>query len=725
MNLLHPSFRFQRSLLALALSAVFVPLHAHAEGDEAKPVIGVSVGLGLVSGSSADRAQFGQYNGLRTPDAVGILGFDYSLRNQDKGTWVDFTGSNLGLETREMHLIWKNPGNWKMTADYGELVRYNPNSVNTGVLGIGSAAPQVVNLAGGAGSGSDVDLKTKRTGLGLGLVKWITPELQFQFDVKSEKKDGARLSGIGMNCPSVIAPSCGASTGWALLMMPEPISANHSQIEARFSYAIEKLRFSLGYYGSYYRNDNGSLNPTIPGVLNTTSNASLLDILRLPQSLAPDNQAHQVDLSGSFDFSTTTRATFKLGRTIATQNDSFAAAGLGGAPAGVSSLNGQYNTSTGKLSLSSRPVPRLSLLADLRYENRDDQTPIAMYNTEGTATYTNHSVPNRKTNSKLQASWAFDSDYRGTLGADRESIDRGAFTATSAISGISALRQKTDETTVRAELRRRMSDNFSGAITLSRSRRDGSNWLMDNSGLGLTEVTNPSDTVAGLPSTAIYMPTLADRKRDKVKLFSDWQPTESLSLQLSAESGKDSFDTPSLYGLRDSRMGQLSLDWNYALSDAWALNGYLSQSLQNQNQVRPAGYVMAFDNRNLGANIGFTGKVSSTFDIGGSLSYMNDKSVYDQSLDALATQDIRALLASTGGLPDIMYSQTALKLFGRYVIDKGASVRVDFIHQRNNVNDWTWNYIGVPFTYSDGSTVVQKPSQSVSYIGVTYSYQLP
>jgi len=724
MTLLHSSFRFQRSLLALALSAAFVPLQAQAEGDEVKPVVSLSAGLGGVSGSSADRAQFGQYNGLRTVDGFAILGIDYSLRNPDAGTWVDFTGSNLGLETREMHLLWKNPGHWKLTADYGELVRYNPNSVNTGVLGIRSSAPQVVNLAGGAGTGSDVDLKTKRTGLGLGLGTWITPALQFQLDMKSEKKEGARLSGIGMNCPSVIAPTCGATTGWATLLVPEPISAHHSQVEARLSYALDKLRFSLGYYGSYYRNDNSTLTPGIPGVLGTTSNPALIGILGLPQALAPDNQAHQIDLSGSYDFSKSTRGTFKLGRTVATQNDDFAAAGLAGAPAGVSSLNGQYNTNTAKLGLSSRPLPQLSLLADWRYENRDDQTPIAMYNTEGTATYTNHSVPNRKTHGKLQASWAFNSDYRGTLGADRESIDRGVFTATSAVSGISALRQKTDETTVRAELRGRMSETLSGWVSVSSARRDGSNWLKDNSGLGVTEVTNPSDPVAGLPSTAIYMPTLADRKRDKLKLFSDWQPTESLTLQFSAETGKDRYDTLSAYGLRDTRMDQLSLDWAYAVSDSWALNGYLSQSRQNLNQVRPAGYVMAFDNKNLGANIGFTGKVSSTFDIGGALSYMDDKSVYAQTVDALGGQDVRSLLAATGGLPDIVYSQTALKLFGKYALDKVSSLRVDFIHQRNSVNDWTWSYNSVPFNYSDGSSVVQKPTQSVSAIGVTYVYQL-
>ena len=83
-----------------------------------------------------------------------------------------------------------------------------------------------------------------------------------------------------------------------------------------------------------------------------------------------------------------------------------------------------------------------------------------------------------------------------------------------------------------------------------------------------------------------------------------------------------------------------------------------------------------------------------------------------------------ALLAASGGLPNIVFRQTALKLFGKYELDKRSAVRVDLMHQRSNVNDWAWGYNGVPYAYSDGTTVSQKPTQSVSVLGVTYVYQL-
>ena len=730
------SFRFQRSVLALALCAVFIPAHAENKSEDTT----VTMGLGAISGSSDDRALFGQYNGLHTGKSlVGTLGVDYSVRDEEQSKWIEVHGTDLLGNTRELNLLYKDPGNWKLGADYGELTRYEPNTVNTGLLGIGSTTPQVVAVP--AGTGASVDLKTKRTSMGLNFTKYFSPSLQLDLSLKREDKEGARLFGIGMNCPSLIAPNCLGTTGsnanWATLMLPEPINSSHTQVEARMGYALEKFRVSLGYYGSFYRNANATLNPNVPGSLYSAQgallplNSGLQSILSQPLALPPDNQAHQFDLTGSYDFTRSTRATLKLGYTTVTQNADFASSGLAGAPAGVSSLDAKLNTSLAKFTLTSRPLPQLSLLADARYEDKDDQTPIALYNIEGpttptyNATYTNRNLPNRKTRGKLLAAWQFTSDYRASLGADVEAIDRGVFTPTSAVSGISALRQKTDEKTINAELRRKMSGDFSGAISVSSAKRTGSNWLKDNNGLGVTEMTGSTDPLSALPATAIYMPTLADRKRDKAKVFADWTATETLSLQFSVEGGRDNYTVPSAYGLRDTRMSQASVDASYAINDNWALTGYASQGTQTLNQVRPAGYVLAYDNTSTGAGLGFTGKISGKLVVGGGLSYVDDTSVYAQTLDVLAGADSAALLAATGGLPNIVFRQTSLKLFGKYDLDKGSSLRVDLVHQRSTVSDWAWGNNGVPYTYSDGTTVGQKPNQNVTVLGVTYVYKLP
>lgn len=721
-----PMFVFQRTALALAVCAAFVPAHAQSSSDQSS----VSVGVGLVSGDRDGRAQLGQYNGIRKDNAASaILGADFSRRDEDTGSWIDFQGTDLLSDSRDMSLVWKDAGNWKLIAEYGELMNQNPDQVNTGLVGAGTTRPVVNALTGGPGTGSNFDLQTKRTKLGVGFAKIITPRLQIEVDLKSENKRGSQMFGIGMNCPTSYNAAClgttGNSIGGATLLLPEVVDSNHSQIETRLSYALEKLRFNIGYYGSFYRNANTAMNPTVGGNLYNAVGSSysvspgLLGYLNQAVALTPDNQMHQIDASGNYEFSDKTRGIFKLAQSIATQDEMFGAVSR----TGLTSLGGSVKTLQAHLGITSRPMDKLSLQADVRYRNKDDQTPIAYYNVAGATASTNQNLSSRKSDAKVQANWQFSSDYRGSLSANSEAIERGTITPTASLAGISALRQNTRETGVQAELRRRLSDDFSGAVSLSRSQRDGSNWLRDVSGLGVAAVGDTSDPSIGFAS-ALFMPTLADRRRDKVKVYGDWMPDKDWSIQFSAENGNDAFNTPSQNGLKQTRMNQLAIDASYALSFRWALNGYISRGLQTFNQSRNAGYVMAFENTNTNVGLGFTGKPTNQLDVGGNLNYVDDKSQYVQTLDAAADPYTAASLAATGGLPDIMFQQTALKLFAKYALDKQTAVRVDLIHQRTHFNDWAWGYAGVPYTYSDGTTVSQRQQQNVNFMGVSYIYQL-
>jgi MtrB/PioB family decaheme-associated outer membrane protein len=729
----HPAL--QPTALALAVLGALGPVHAQtgdakpAEEKTSQAQASVTVGGAWVSGDSADRAFFGQYNGLRDQSFYGLLDFDYRRRDTASGTSTGLLGTNLGLQTRELNFYWQRQGDWKFTADYGELVRREPRTINTGLIGAGSTSPQVFHLGGGTGSGSDLDLQTKRQGFGLGFAKWLGPTLEFQASLKSENKDGSRIFGIGMNCPSTVAATCGPTTGInagsAVLLLPEPINSNHSQIEARLNYAGEKLRISGGYYGSFFNNSNGALTPIIPGSLNNPLGTplplsnGLQSILSNPVALPPDNQAHSFDVAGNYAFTPTTRANFKLAYSLARQDQDFAGAGLIGAPAGVSNLDGQVNTTLAQLGLVSRPLKGLTLLAEGRYEDRNDKTPIALYNIEGAATYTNRDYSLQRIRGKLQATYQFTPAYQGAVGVDYESIDRAGFTPTSAVSGVSALREDTDETSFRVELRRRMTETFSGEIKFISSDRDGSNWLRPNSGRGVTEITDPA---SGFDSTAIFSPTLADRRRDQVKVLATWTPTDALLLHFSAAGGKDRFSAPSEYAVRDSRMDLYSIDVNYALSDAWNVNGFASYGHQKLNQARPAGAVLAFDNTNTTIGAGTAGRISETIEVGGSFAFIDDKNVYEQSLDPLANPSSGALLAATGGLPDIRFKQAEFRLFGKYMLAKNSTLRLDALYQRTKYNDWGYEYNGVPFAFSDNTTASIQQEQNVTYIGVSYIY---
>ena len=79
---------------------------------------------------------------------------------------------------------------------------------------------------------------------------------------------------------------------------------------------------------------------------------------------------------------------------------------------------------------------------------------------------------------------------------------------------------------------------------------------------------------------------------------------------------------------------------------------------------------------------------------------------------------------AAGGLPDVKYQQTTLKLFGKYALNKSADIRIDLVHQRAKFEEWTWGYSGIPFVYSDNSSVNMQPNQDVTYLGAAYIYRI-
>ena len=97
---------------------------------------------------------------------------------------------------------------------------------------------------------------------------------------------------------------------------------------------------------------------------------------------------------------------------------------------------------------------------------------------------------------------------------------------------------------------------------------------------------------------------------------------------------------------------------------------------------------MAFETTNTTAGLGLTGKPTGKLELGGNLSYVNEKSVYGQTLDTYAGADSAALLAATGGLPNIQFQQTVLKLFGKYEIDKHSVIAANLVYARALSNDW-------------------------------------
>ncbi|MBL8525554.1 MAG: MtrB/PioB family outer membrane beta-barrel protein, partial [Betaproteobacteria bacterium] len=449
-------------------------------------VSAVTVGAEAIDG---ERSIFSQYRDWREHDGALKLDLDFLRREAGTGTWTQFTARDLGLATRELVARVERQGKWKLFADYSGVVHNELRSVNTGLIGAGSATPVVTRLSV-VGSGRNLDLSTERRVMTLGGEMRFSREWSAELSLKNETREGSRLYGRGFPCPTTLAPTpvCSAltagATQWALLMLPEPIDSTTRQLEAKLNYAGDDLVFAAAYYGSFYRNEVGNLTPTINGNLNNplgqpmgtgggvTLSDGLRSILQLPLALPPDNAAHQLSLTGNYAFSRETRATFRFAWTHATQNEDFAGMGLADAPAGRSNLGGVLDTTLAQVGLTMRPARELALLANLKYEDRHDKTPLDYYGLAGSARFTNGNFSLTTLKAKMDGSLRLPQGYRVTLGADYESLDRGQLTATDSNGGISGFRSETTETGLRAELRKPFADNFSGSIVAIHSERN-------------------------------------------------------------------------------------------------------------------------------------------------------------------------------------------------------------------------------------------------------------
>lgn len=758
---------FRQTLIAVAVVAACAPVYAQDSevAQLIRPESSISVGGGVVSGLKSDRALMGQYNGLRDNNGYLQLDVDINKREDATGTSMTVKGRNLGLDNRDLSLTHEKQGDWKYGLDYSELVRHDPRTVNTGMLGAGSTTPTVVRLAA-PGTGDDLDFKLKRVGVGLTGEKWINPNLQLEVNFKNEDKNGERRFGRGYDCATYVCSGTQSATSqkWALLMVAEPVDTTTRQLEAKLNYHNQKLNMSVGYYGSFFSNANGSFRATVPNTLNNPLGApstlfpaasstviagggtSLQDVLQLPTALAPDNQAHQFYVSGNYALAPKTTATFKYAYTHATQDQSFASMGLTGAPAGVTSLGGVVDSTLAQLGLTTRPMPKLHISANLRYEKKDDKTPEALYNVEATTAtpattppntnnywYNGH-VSSTKVGGKLEGSYQLPADLRATVGLDYNSLEREVPTdiTQDKVAGLGALRAKNQETGYRLELRRSMSETLTGAVGYSNSKRTGSDWtsLSTNAafvaaGLGYGQTGSASQFIALNAGNSFPM-NMVDVDREKVRLSANWMPSERTEVQFQVENGTDknktAFDPAAgQKGWQGNEATLYSIDASFAVSEKWKVNGYASNGTQRTTLSHSSDYVADLKSQTNSLGLGVTGEPTGRLQVGARLMYLNDTTKYGLAVAPNAGANTTTYQNQVNiGLPDVTYVTTSLNLFARYALDRNAAIRVNLMHQSIKLDEWSWGYNGTPFTYSDNTTVNMAQVQVVNAVGVAY-----
>lgn len=697
---------FRRTLMATAMLCAFGGAQA-GENELAmltKPDSSISVGVG---NWSSDRAQQGTYDGMRDSGAYGLVDVDISRRNDADGTWLNVVGRNLGLDPRDLSVDYSRQGDFGIGFDYSRIVRENPLDFNSGLQGKSDEAQRLVNVT--PGRGTDLDLKIKRDATGVRFFKNLMPGLDFNASFKNEEKNGERNWGVRTATSNV--PS----------FLTEPIDSTTRQFDARVDFAKDKLQLSAGYYGSWYTNHNDLV------TLTAFSNAGVANTTYL--SLPLDNHAHQLFVEGGYQFTPTTRGTFKASYGRADQDDTLPTRRITGLSAAVApySLDGRIDTKRAQLGLTSRPTKNLSLLANLRYDDLDEKTPQAVI-TAGGVKVTPQDY--RTLAGKLEGTYRLPYGYSVTAGVDRKNQTRSIPFGSLSDQGYDAqravpMRRHVDETTYRIEGRKSMSETVNGSLSYSRNDRDGSSYNV---------IDNAAGAASANARNFVNPMHISDRVRDKWRMALDWSPVEKLSTQFSVDYANDDYATRSgrPYGLIDGSAMIYAVDASYALSDEWSLTAWYSHDDTKANYRLGSTLNLAAtttksaDLRERGDSIGLglRGEVSSRLAIGADYQWSKTRSEYPQED---GTGAVAAPTAGNSSLPDIKNRLTRLSLFGKYKLDKISELRFDYIFERWKTDDWTWQFSdGSPFVYgvnTDGTRVSFDDHQTSHFVGARYIYR--
>jgi MtrB/PioB family decaheme-associated outer membrane protein len=672
--------------------------------DLATPEHTISLGIGHLSG---EHRRFGTYSGLADDGFYGLLDVDL-VRRGDDGTWLKLRGRNLGLDIREARLDHERQGDWGYTIEHRQWQRNDPLIVNTSLQGIGSGAVTVSNSGVLRGP---VDLRIEHQVTTLGTRRYFGDGYSLRVSFRQDDKQGDRLFGRGTNT--------------AIEFLAEPLDRATRQWEIVAARTAGPLQISGGYLGSSFENRIPTVD-IVAGGAAALAGANPIDPIALP----PDNDAHQLFVSAGYNFTATTRSTVKASYERATQNDAFISgvARLAGSPA---SLDGEVVTTRLFADLTTQPLERLDLTANLRFDDRDDRTPVVQYLNPvatspapglGLAGTTGFNVQRslRTLNGTVEAAYALDGGHRVIGSLEREEISRDVPAQFRRIG----YREKTDETTARIELKRMLSETLNGSLAYLYGERGGSEYAGD---------TYDPAGQANYPTNLLHPLIWADRSRDKLRAAADWLPAEDWSLQFIADLAQDRY-SGRLLGPREGTASFVSVDANYVIDHRWTLSGWVSRERVQVEQETHSDYNTGggvppnngvlwsarLKQTTTALGLSLRGRPMQTLAVGADLAHSFDRAEHDQERSGGIGLNPGNGAPTT--LPDYRYRATTVKLFADYTLDRQSGVRADLVVDRRDNDDWTWRN-WVYSAASDGTTVTSPTDETAVFVGVRYRYR--
>lgn len=761
-----------RGALIAMFALPFTALAADEEADVAKltrPTNSMEIGVENVSRSSA---KFGEYNGLNKSGVEVIGNFDVrggdAYNAYDGGNGVmrwEIHGLDIGTTSRELGGRVGNQGQWDIGIGYDELRHHITDSYQTPFQGSRGGnkftLPDnfgIIDATHGGESGTgtqsltatqvesfhkeDVHTTRRTTSFNAGYI--FDRQWSVQFDYNRLDQTGAKLIGASF---SPDASGAGAGENSATLMNPTKYKTD--TFDLALNWVGDQGHLRASYFASIFKDQYSSLswaNPFEDNGGGTTGNPPASGAFPLNAfATAPNNSFHQLNLSGGYDFTSTTKLAGGLSYGRNTQNTSFINDPLLTSALPQGSLNGLVITTHADFKLTNQTTKDLALSAGLKYNERDNKTPSNVYESfvsvagDPFGAVVNAPVSNKKTQLELAGNYRIDKKQSLNVAYEYEIIKRwcNSSLANSAQSAdvVAAYptyyrdtacvqSPKSKESRLSANYKLKASDTvkLNAGYTYARRRADFN-----------SSYYNPMQTSEeGLQNLGFVPYFDATRTQQLVKAGVNWQTSDRANVALTGRYVDDDYD--SALGVQKGHTWILNLDATYAYARDGVVSAYASVqrrkrdllSAENNSPLETPTNLwtnrLTDDNDTIGITAKQKGLMGGKLELAGDLSYSLGKSRYSTQLQNYTSDDCNAGVAC-GDLPDIKNEMLRLRITGTYQIDKASKVALGYTFRKLKTNDYYYS------AYQLGSTDVTvlptnqiAPNYSVNVIGLSYIY---
>jgi MtrB/PioB family decaheme-associated outer membrane protein len=761
-------FRGRRVAVAIAIM-LLAPAGATAEPLFQVPLYGnadmtryetnnVELGIGYpdISGS---RYKFGEWTGLFREDPFAIANFNWLSRNMTSGSYASATGWNLGVPTREVAGSIGRQGVWGLSASFDEITHAQTDQAKFIFNGLGSdritlppgfrgitagqSQPPANAAAINAFEQSGFGVKTERDIYKLG-GSWVLGNgFEATANFRYDQRDGTRITGAVMG-----------NTGGnpRSVLVPYAIDDNTTQIDAALNYYARDFQFTLSYWYSDYRNDKDSFtwqNPyaAIAGWEGQAGVGFPTGFGRM--ALPPDNDFHQIQATGAYNFTPATRLTATYQYGLARQNDLFLPQTINVPPLVLpglktpfplpaDSLDGRITNNLFDVTLTSRLFDKVPVKVNYHYNDHDNTTPDRIFVYTPGDTLSQVIIPPGQTPAQVNSNYIRTNPIPGIkenrLQADADyPLMRGLtlrgfyeYKKTDYKPAEDELRADTHVNEVGAELKFRGNAVVNGYAKYMHDERRGSDFSTNRPYAALvnlpTLIFNNFDTN---PTMRQFF--VADYDQNRVKAQATITPGESpFSVQLMGDWWKRDYKGPDCggrndqlllnqnppivfpnecLGLRDAQAQTYTLDAQYATANNVNLFAFVTWSRYDTNQLGRSfsavtqGTPFATMAQSADPNRDWIADVRTTDTaVGAGLDWKPEGKPYSAGIQYLYNNGVTSIGEAAGpaltaplAIPDVKNKLHSLQVFGRWQYSRNILFRANYWYQRYKSQDWAFD----------------------------------